>query len=128
MIQASCHCGAVGIEIPAMPAAATSCNCSICRRLGALWGFFPLDAVRVTVHSGTTHEYAWGKKTRRFIRCATCGCTTHVCPSEPGPGSEIEVNMRLFEPGDVGRLRIRRFDGATAWKYVDDPPAAHGDK
>lgn len=121
MIQASCHCGAVRVEIPSRPESVTSCNCSICRRLGALWAFFPLDTVRVAAEPGSTQEYAWGKKTRRFIRCATCGCTTHVLPTTPGPQSEIEVNMRLFDEADVGPLRIRLFDGATTWQYVGEP-------
>ena len=37
MIEASCHCGAVRLEIAQRPERLTSCNCSICRRLGALW-------------------------------------------------------------------------------------------
>jgi hypothetical protein len=122
MIEATCHCGAVRIGIPAEPESATSCNCSICRRLGALWAFFPLGAVQVAAGSGATQEYAWGKQTRRFVRCATCGCTTHVNPASPGPDSEIEVNMRLFEQAQVDRLRVRLFDGATAWKYVGELP------
>jgi len=123
MIQATCHCGAVRIEIPAKPESATSCNCSICRRLGALWAFFPVEAVVVNAGYGATQEYAWGKMTRRFVRCATCGCTTHVFPASRGPDGEIEVNMRLFDPTEVGQLRICLFDGATTWKYVGELPA-----
>src|SRR5688572_27281889 len=33
MIRASCHCGAVTIDLAARPERLTSCNCSICRRL-----------------------------------------------------------------------------------------------
>lgn len=120
MIRAACHCGAVRIEIPARPESATSCNCSICRRLGALWAFFPLGAVRVEADSGATQEYAWGKMTRRFVRCATCGCTTHVLPTEMSSEAEIEVNMRLFELAEIDQVQIRMFDGATTWKYLDE--------
>lgn len=120
MIQASCHCGAVTIGIPAKPESATSCNCSICRRLGALWAFFPVGTVEVAAGPEATQEYAWGKKTRRFVRCATCGCTTHVLPMVARPESEIEVNMRLFDEADTGPLRIRMFDGAATWKYVGE--------
>jgi hypothetical protein len=123
MIQATCHCGAVRVEIPAQPETATRCNCSICKRLGALWAFFPVDTVRIAAEPGATHEYVWGKGTRRFVRCAICGCTTHVHPASAGPDSEIEVNMRLFEESLVNQLRIRLFDGATTWKYVGDQPA-----
>ncbi len=123
MISASCHCGAVQIGIPSKPEAVTSCNCSICRRLGALWAFFPVDDVRIQIAPGATEEYLWGEKTRRFVRCRTCGCTTHVYPVSPKPGSKVEVNVRLFEPESLGPFRIRCFDGADTWKYVGETPA-----
>jgi len=37
MIYASCHCGAVELEIDVAPQDITDCNCSICRRYGVLW-------------------------------------------------------------------------------------------
>jgi len=36
-IKGTCHCGAVSYEFHHTPKWATSCNCSICRRLAALW-------------------------------------------------------------------------------------------
>ena len=116
---ATCHCGAIKIALPHAPETVTSCNCSICRRLGALWAFYPLSTVIVSVDPDGTEEYVWGKGTRRFVRCRTCGCTTHVLPVNPQPESIIEVNIRLFEPASVGGFRIRHFDGADSWKYLD---------
>ena len=120
MISATCHCGAVQIELPFKPESVTSCNCSICRRLGARWAFFPVGTVRVTAQAGATEEYMWGKRTRRFVRCRTCGCTTHVNPVSEKPESEVEVNVRLFEPTVLGQFRIRFFDGADTWKYIGE--------
>jgi hypothetical protein len=127
VISASCHCGAVRIEIPFKPESATCCNCSVCRRLGALWAFFPVDAVRIRADRGATQNYVWGKRTRRFVRCTACGCTTHVYPAAGSPQREIEVNVRMFEPTQLGWFRIRLFDGADTWKYVGElpmPPSA----
>lgn len=120
MISATCHCGAVRVEIPAPPEKVTCCNCSICRRLGALWAFYPLDAVRIEASADASEEYRWGEQTRRFMRCRRCGCATHVLPTSPTPESKIEVNVRLFEPEALGPFRLRRFDGAVAWKYLDE--------
>ena len=36
------------------------------------------------------------------------------------PGSEVEVNVRLFEPSVLGQCRIRFFDGADTWKYIGE--------
>jgi hypothetical protein len=35
--EGSCHCGTIRITIAGDPADAPQCNCSICRRTGALW-------------------------------------------------------------------------------------------
>jgi hypothetical protein len=129
VIWASCHCGAVRVGIPTSPDAVTSCNCSICRRLGALWAFYPIDDVRIEFPDGATGAYVWGQGTRRFVRCRTCGCTTHVHPVNPDSQSKVEVNVRLFEPTALGPFRIRLFDGADSWQYVGDihlPPAGAG--
>ena len=39
MIEGSCHCGAVHWRFEGIPKSATTCNCSICRRYGALWAY-----------------------------------------------------------------------------------------
>ena len=48
MIEASCECGAVRLEIETPPETVGDCNCSICRRYGALWAYYPLAQVRVS--------------------------------------------------------------------------------
>lgn len=119
MLTGTCHCGAVRIEIPAPPQAVTICNCSICRRLGALWAYYEAESVRVSGHPENTQEYVWGEKTISTIRCRHCGCVTHWQPIQPKAGSKFGVNMRNFDPNALGTLRIRRFDGAESWTYLD---------
>jgi hypothetical protein len=119
MLAATCHCGAVRVEVPRRPRSLTDCNCSICRRYGTLWAYYQWSDVRVTRAPGATSEYCWGDKSLRFVRCATCGCVTHWEPIRPTPGSRMGVNARNFEPGALGSVRIRRLDGASTWKYLD---------
>ena len=94
-----------------------------------MWAFYPIDAVEVTVAADQTEQYVWGEGKRRFVRCRTCGCTTHVLPTDRKPDSSIEVNLRLFEPAAVGGYRLRHFDGAVTWKYFDEggSPSAESD-
>ena len=116
-VQASCHCGAVTIEIASAPSEVTSCNCSICRRLGTLWAYYPPTDVRVT---GATATYHWGNKTIDFHRCSTCGCATHWSPRPNRKQDRMGVNARLLAPEVVGAARVRRLDGASDdWKYLD---------
>ena len=127
VISATCHCGAIRIDIPSPPLAATNCNCSICRRLGALWAFYPIDAVHIECAPDATEDYSWAQRTRRFVRCRHCGCTTHVEPTQRTETSKIEVNVRLFDPQALGHFRVRPFDGADSWRYLDDAPHGGGD-
>lgn len=118
MLSGSCHCGAIRIEVPAAPETAIDCNCSICRRNGALWALYRAGSVRVIGHPQDTSEYVWGPRTIKTVRCRHCGCVTHWEPLEPG--GELGVNLRNFDPGVVVAVRIRRFDGADAWAYIDE--------
>ena len=116
MIEASCHCGAVRIEVPRAPTELTSCNCSICRRTGGLWCYFKPAEVRV---AGSTVGYRWGDKSLELHHCAGCGCTTHWTPLDPAI-DRMGVNARLMDPTIVTAARIRRLDGADTWKYFDE--------
>ena len=119
MLFATCHCGAIQITIPRRPRRLTDCNCSICRRVGALWAYYKVGDVKVAGHPENTAEYIWGDKTLRIVRCRTCGCVTHWEPLKPAPDSRMGVNTRNFDPGAIGPVRIRRFDGASTWKFLD---------
>ena len=54
MIQASCHCGAVRFSVETAPAELNSCQCSVCRRYGALWAYYRPAEVEFDAHSGPT--------------------------------------------------------------------------
>jgi hypothetical protein len=117
-VQGTCHCGAVTIDVARAPNEVTSCNCSICRRLGTLWAYYAPADVRVT---GATATYSWGDRTIDFHRCAVCGCTTHWSPREGRSADRMGINGRLLEPAVIGAARVRRLDGASEdWKYLDD--------
>ena len=119
MIEGSCHCGAVTIEIDEAPTQVTSCNCSICHRLGTLWAYYAPSQVRVV---GPTVTYRRGDKTIDFHHCATCGCTTHWSPIEGvREQGRMGINSRLLPPHVLAAARVRRLDGASEnWRYLDD--------
>ena len=119
MLSATCHCGAVRVEVPRRPRTLTNCNCSICRRYGTLWAYYKSSEVRVIGAVGATSAYVWGDKMLRFVRCTTCGCVTHWELIRPKDDGKMGVNARNFEPGSLGSVRIRLLDGASTWKYLD---------
>ncbi len=118
MITATCHCGAIRIEVPRRPRSITNCNCSICRRYGTLWAYYKRAEVRIDGATGATGDYVWGDKLLKFVRCSSCGCVTHWERIVPKEGSRMGVNARNFEPDSLGPVRIRLLDGASTWKYL----------
>ena len=123
MLSATCHCGAVRVEIPELPKEITNCNCSICRRLGTLWAYYVVGRVKIYGHPEKTEAYVQGDKTLRIVRCKSCGCTTHWEPLDVKPKSKMGVNVRNFDPEAIGSVRMRLLDGANTWKSTFwEPP------
>jgi hypothetical protein len=109
----------VRVEVARAPRTLTDCNCSICRRYGALWAYYKASAVRIVCVRGATSGYSWGRKTLRFVHCKNCGCITHHERTKKRPDSTVAINARNFEPGAIAAARLRRLDGAATWKYLD---------
>lgn len=119
-IQGSCHCGAVSFEYPATPEKLTSCNCSLCRRVGGLWAYAPKNEIALRYAEDAVIKYVQGDKTLATVSCKTCGCTTHWEPLEDkAPDARMAVNMRMADPKDIEGVRVRRFDGADTWQFLD---------
>jgi hypothetical protein len=115
MIEGACHCGAVRWQFSAVPEGATACNCTICRRYGALWIYdYENEGVRVT---GPTKIYIRGKMIE-FHFCPHCGCVTHWRSQldEPGGRRRLAVNVRLSEPETVAHLPIDHFEGLARFE------------
>jgi hypothetical protein len=119
MLNGSCHCGNVRIDVPDRPATLILCNCSICRRNGALWAFYPREDVRLAGHPEHTRGYVWGARSIETFRCTGCGCVTHWEPLTAEAGQRLGINIRNFDPHEIGDVRLRRFDGAQTWDYID---------
>lgn len=119
MFEGSCHCGAVRFSVSEAPQWLTRCNCSYCRRAGASWGHFTNDKVRLSYDPAQVVHYAWGDKTLAFVSCKVCGCTTHWEAIDARPGSRMAVNFNMCEPKAIEGLRVRHFDGAQSWEFLD---------
>ncbi len=120
MHEGSCHCGAVRLTLPATPEVATDCNCSQCRRIGGPWVYFAFGTVKIEGHPEATAAYVSGDRTLRTIHCRICGCVTHWEPVEPEPGGKHGVNLGNFDPTLIASVRVRRFDGADTWTFLDE--------
>lgn len=119
MIEGSCHCGSVSWRFEGIPKSATACNCTICRRYGALWAYdFENEGIHV---SGPTEAYAWSDSIG-FHFCPACGCVAYWRSLKPNDDGRrrIAVNVRLTEPEAVAQVPIRHFEGLD--RFEDLPP------
>jgi hypothetical protein len=77
--RASCHCGAVvlELELPDGIVNPRRCNCSICRRKGAIAATVPLSGLRIVQGQETLRLYQFNTRTARHYFCSVCGIYTH---------------------------------------------------
>jgi hypothetical protein len=76
---ASCHCGAVVLELD-LPDGIVNprrCNCSLCRRKGAIVASVPLSGLRIIKGEAVLKLYQFNTRAARHYFCANCGIYTH---------------------------------------------------
>ena len=75
----TCHCGAVRFEVDLEDGLSNlrRCNCSLCRRKGAIMASVPLDRLRVVAGADRLTLYQWNTRQARHYFCSTCGIYTH---------------------------------------------------
>ncbi len=123
MLNLSCLCGAIRVATSKRPDFVHECNCTLCSKTGARWGYFHPSEVTV---QGATHGYSRTDKVEpgadvRF--CPTCGSTTHFALTEAivakFGNSLMGVNMRLADEEDLAGIELRFPDG-RAWPGEGD--------
>ncbi|ACP25669.1 hypothetical protein NGR_c19050 [Sinorhizobium fredii NGR234] len=113
MIEGHCHCRSVRITVPVRPETLGDCNCSLCSRLGTLWGYYAPSDVTVSDENKRLVGYVQGDKTLTAFHCGICGCTTHWSPIGRG-SAKMGVNLRMFDRSVWEDIPHRLIDGA-AW-------------
>lgn len=78
-LRGTCHCGAVELTVTLADglASARRCDCSFCRRRGAIVVSAPLDQVVIVKGADNLTLYQWGTGTAKHWFCKTCGIYTH---------------------------------------------------
>ena len=129
MIKAACHCGAVRFEVAKPPPWVLDCNCTLCRRYGALWTYYMGAAqallLRVPARE-LTDTYVWNDRVIAFHRCKACGCITHMEARDEKPPVVFAINARMMLGLDPKQVPLRQIDnGHTGhfWTRSDAAPA-----
>jgi len=77
--KGSCHCGGVEYEVslPGGLVDARRCNCSMCRRRGAVVASVELKDLNITKGKDLLSIYQFNTKTAKHYFCSKCGIYTH---------------------------------------------------
>ena len=98
--RGSCHCGRVRFEVDLELDHVRSCDCSICRRRGALIHRVPADRLRMLTPLSDLTLYQWHTRTADEIAAGH--------PDFTGWG----VNVRCLEGVDLDAIPVRRVYGS----------------
>ena len=108
--RGSCHCGAVHFEIQTDSPELTTCDCSMCRRRGALMVKVHESAFRLLSGQDSLATYQFHTCTAKHYFCKTCGIypfhRKRVTPDHYG------VNVGCLENFDASGVPVRATAGA----------------
>jgi hypothetical protein len=105
---ASCHCGSVVLEL-SLPQGIVSprrCDCSVCRRKGAVVASVALDGIRIVKGADVLRLYQFGTHTAKHWFCSVCGIYTH--------------HQRRSSPGEYG-FNVGCLEGVNPFDIPDVP-------
>lgn len=109
--QGSCHCGRVAFEVEGELQSAMSCNCSICRRKGALLWFVPRERLSLHTPEDQLATYCFNKHVIKHHFCPTCGIHPFGEGVDPQGQAMAAVNIRCLDDVDPDSLPLNHFDG-----------------
>lgn len=77
--KATCHCGSVEIELhlPNGVEDIRRCDCSLCRRRGAIVASVPLSGIKIIKGEEKLKLYQFNTKEAKHYFCSECGIYTH---------------------------------------------------
>lgn len=106
--HASCHCQAVEfvVHLPNGLVDPRRCDCSFCRRRGAIAASATLDGLKIIKGQDKLTLYQFNTKTAKHYFCSVCGIYTH--------------HQRRSNPNQLG-FNIACLDGVNPFELKDVP-------
>ena len=122
-LRGDCHCGGAHWLLEGDPGSVTACNCTLCRRYGALWAYdYEDERVRLIGPSVAYTRVGKADPALEIRFCPTCGCVLgwRGLRVDAEGRRRMAVNVRLGPPEVVAALPIDHFDGLDSF---DDLPS-----
>ena len=108
--KGSCHCGAVEFEVEGDITSGVICDCSLCKRKGAIMHRIPNEQFRLIKGENDLTTYQWNTRVAKHYFCKHCGIYTHHQPrTRP---DLIGVNVGCIDTLDARALPLDRVEGS----------------
>lgn len=115
MLNLSCLCGEIRVETSKKPDFVHECNCTLCSKSGARWGYFHPSEVSVEGEAQGYSREDKGDPGALLRFCAKCGVTTHFVLTAGAVAKHgnvvMGVNMGLADEDDLAGVELRFPDG-----------------
>lgn len=108
----SCHCGALHYDCDVDPTKAMTCNCSICRRKGAVLHFVDGPDVSLTADPKALGIYQFHHHIIAHHFCKICGLAPWSLVTLPDGTQKVALNLRASGV-NFAHLPTTEFDGAA---------------
>jgi len=119
--KGSCHCGAVQFEVEADLSQVVRCNCSICRRKGAIICRVPEANFTLLKGRDELTLYQFNTMKAEHYFCKHCGIYPyHRTMSDP---SKLGINVGCLEGVDPFSLKVGLVDGSSFPTVTDSNKA-----
>jgi len=108
--KGACHCGKIQFEVDADLDHVRVCDCSICRRRGALIHRVEENCLRLLTPMEGMSLYQWHTRTARDYFCPDCGILPFRRPRTAT--GMWGVNVRCLEGVDLNAIPIKYVHGS----------------
>jgi hypothetical protein len=117
----ACHCGTTRFEVDLNLDHVRVCDCSVCRRRGALIHRVPNEALRVLTPMSALTLYQWHTKTAEDCFCPRCGILPFRRPRSRTAGEADNglpafdgwaMNVRCLDAVDLDAIPVRNVYGS----------------
>ena len=112
--KATCHCGKVELELtlPDGLVDPRRCDCSMCRRKGAVVASVSLNGIRVVKGAEYLKLYQFNTRTAKHYFCSHCGIYTHH--QRRSAPDQYGFNVGCLEGINPAKIeRIPTYDGVN---------------
>ncbi|HHB83076.1 MAG TPA: GFA family protein [Devosia sp.] len=110
--QGACHCGRVKFEVVADIEQVRVCDCSVCKKRGALIYRVEEQNICFNTPLGDLTVYKWGTFTGKDYFCPVCGIMPFRRPSAP-TDMELAEGVKPFDGWAVNTRCLEGFDIAS---------------